>query len=60
MAAFYSCRLESFSKINFDKIIGIHNDNLYNTGWYFVFAKHCAEKFYSKNALQNQGIALVL
>ena len=49
MAAFYSCRLESFSKINFDQIIGIHNDNLYNTGWYFVFAKHCGEKFYTKN-----------
>jgi hypothetical protein len=46
MAAFRSCRLESFSKINFDRIIGIHNDNLYRTGWYFVFPKHCREKFY--------------
>jgi len=31
MVAFHSYRLESFSKINFDKIIGIHNDNLYHT-----------------------------
>jgi hypothetical protein len=48
MAAFRSCKLESFSKINFDKIIGNHNDNLYPKGRYFVFAKHCREKFYSK------------
>ena len=47
MAAFRSCRLQSFLKINFDKIIGIHNDNLYRKGRYFVFAKHCREKFYS-------------
>ena len=58
MAAFYTCRLESFSKINFDKIIGIHNDNLYCTAWYFVFAKHCGETFLQQKK-KNVYIAFV-